>query len=98
MMERDGSLDDASCIARLADDHLLKARQNVSMLTINCAGALLAQFISLKVVPGGVPDSGGSASAPERAVNNPLGVACDGTQKGTPGSVELQLGGRGHEL
>lgn len=58
MMERDGSLDDPTYISQLPDEHPFKARQNVSMLSINCAGALLAQFISLVVGPGGLGDPG----------------------------------------
>jgi hypothetical protein len=58
VMERDGSLDDPTYISRLPEEHPLKARQNVSMLSINCAGALLAQFISLVVGPGGQGDPG----------------------------------------
>lgn len=58
MMERDGSLDDFTYISGLPDEHPLKARQNVSMLSLNCAGALLAQFISLVVGPGGLGHPG----------------------------------------
>lgn len=57
-MDRDGSLDDPMYISALPDEHPLKSRQNVSMLSINCAGALLAQFISLVVGPGGMGDPG----------------------------------------
>ena len=58
MMERDGSLDDPTYISNLPDEHPLQSRQNVSMLSISCAGALLAQFISLVVGPGGLGDPG----------------------------------------
>lgn len=58
LMERDGSLDDPAYISTLPEDHPLKSRQNVSMLSINCAGALLAQFISLVIGPGGLGDPG----------------------------------------
>lgn len=58
MSERDGSLDNDTYIAALPEGHPLKARQNVSMLSVNCAGGLLAQFISLVVVPGGRGDPG----------------------------------------
>jgi hypothetical protein len=58
MSERDGSLDNVTYIASLPDGHPLKARQNVSMLSVNCAGGLLAQFISLVVVPSGQGDPG----------------------------------------
>jgi hypothetical protein len=58
MMERDGSLDDSTYISQLPEEHPLRVRQNVSTLSINCAGALLAQFISLVVRPGGLGDPG----------------------------------------
>jgi hypothetical protein len=58
MTERDGSLDDPTYISALPDEHPLRARQNVSILSINCAGALLAQFVSLVVGPGGQGDPG----------------------------------------
>jgi hypothetical protein len=58
MMERDGSLDDPTYISQLAEDHPARARQNVSLLSVNCAGALLAQFVSLVVAPGGLGDPG----------------------------------------
>jgi len=58
MMEKDGSLDDPTYIASLANDHPLRSRQNVSMLSVNCAGALLGQFISLVIGPGGQGDPG----------------------------------------
>ena len=58
MMERDGSLDNPTYISALPDDHPLRARENVSILSINCAGALLAQFVSLVVGPGGQGDPG----------------------------------------
>jgi molybdopterin-synthase adenylyltransferase len=57
-MDRDGSLDDPTYIAGLPADHPLRVRQNVSMLAVNCAGALLAQFLSLVVVPAGLGDPG----------------------------------------
>lgn len=57
-LERDGSLDNPSYIAGLPVDHPLRVRQNVSILSINCAGALLSQFISLVVSPGGLGDPG----------------------------------------
>ena len=58
MSERDGSFDDPTYIATLPDDHPFKARQNVLMLSVNCAGGLLSQFISLVVAPGGRGDPG----------------------------------------
>lgn len=58
LMEQDGSLDDQGYISRLPQDHPLRARQNVSMLSVNGAGALLGQFISLIVGPGGQGDPG----------------------------------------
>ena len=57
-LERDGSLDDPTYISGLPFDHPLRVRQNVSVLSVNCAGALLAQFISLVVTPGGLGDPG----------------------------------------
>jgi hypothetical protein len=58
MMEKDGSLDDPTYISSLPDDHPLRTRQNVSMLSVNCAGGLLGQFISLAIGPGGLGDPG----------------------------------------
>jgi hypothetical protein len=57
-LERDGSLDDPTYIAGLAVDHPLRVRQNVSILSLNCAAALLAQFVSLVVSPAGLGDPG----------------------------------------
>lgn len=57
-LERDGSLDNPTYIAGLPTNHPLRVRQNVSMLAVNCAGALLAQFVSLLVTPAGLGDPG----------------------------------------
>jgi molybdopterin-synthase adenylyltransferase len=57
-LERDGSLDDPSYINMLPEDHPLRVSQNVAALSVNQAGALLAQFVSLVVVPGGIGDPG----------------------------------------
>jgi len=57
-LEQDGSLDNPTYIARLPTEHPLATRQNVSILSVNCAAALLAQFLSLVVAPGGVGDPG----------------------------------------
>jgi molybdopterin-synthase adenylyltransferase len=57
-VERDGSLDNPSYIDGLPTDHPLRVSQNVSTISVNCAGALLAQFVSLVVRPGGLGDPG----------------------------------------
>jgi hypothetical protein len=57
-LERDGSLDDPSYIAGLPQGHALRSRQNVSVLSVNQAGALLAQFVSMVATPGGLGDPG----------------------------------------
>ncbi len=48
-LERDGSLDNPAYIAGLPAEHPLTTRQNVSILSVNSAGALLAQFLSFVI-------------------------------------------------
>ena len=57
-LEMDGSLEVPAYIEGLPPGHPLRVRQNISLLAVNCAGALLAQFISLIVHPAdiGAPD------------------------------------------
>lgn len=57
-LERDGSLDDQTYIAGLPRDHPLRANENVSILSIAAASALLNQFVSLVVAPSGLGDPG----------------------------------------
>lgn len=57
-LERDGSLDDPTYIAGLPAGNELRANQNVSALSIAAASALLNQFLSLVVAPGGFGDPG----------------------------------------
>jgi molybdopterin-synthase adenylyltransferase len=57
-LERDGSLDNPTYIAGLPAESALRANQNVSALSIAAASALLNQFLSLVVAPGGLGDPG----------------------------------------
>jgi len=57
-VERDGSLDNPTYIAGLPAESALRANQNVSALSIAAASALLNQFLSLVVAPGGLGDPG----------------------------------------
>lgn len=57
-LERDGSLDNPAYIASLPAGSSMRANQNVSALSIAAASALLNQFLSLVVAPGGLGDPG----------------------------------------
>ncbi len=57
-LERDGSLDDPSYIAKLPTDSPLRARQNVYATSLAAASALTNQFLSLVVAPCGFGDPG----------------------------------------
>lgn len=57
MLDRQGLLDDPAYIAR-AGREIAPARQNVATLSASVSAALLAQFISLIVAPGGQGEPG----------------------------------------
>jgi len=57
-LEQDGSLESPAYIAGFPRDHPLRVRQNVSVLSVNCAGALMSQFLSLVISPAGLGDPG----------------------------------------
>jgi len=57
MLERQGLLDDPAYIARAGRDSG-PARQNVATLSVSVSAALLAQFVSLVVAPGGLGEPG----------------------------------------
>jgi molybdopterin-synthase adenylyltransferase len=57
-LERDGSLDNPAYIAGLPANSPLVANQNVSALSIAAASAMLNQFLSLTLAPGGLGDPG----------------------------------------
>jgi len=54
--DRDGSLDNPAYVAGPADD--VPPRQNVAALAVSVTAALLAQFVSLTVAPGGRGEPG----------------------------------------
>lgn len=57
MLDRQGLLDDPAYIARVGRD-IAPARQNVATLSASVSAALLAQFVSLVVAPGGLGEPG----------------------------------------
>ncbi|QKO20906.1 ThiF family adenylyltransferase [Rhodoferax sp. BAB1] len=57
-IEREGMLDDPKYIEGLADDHPLKARQNVFGFSMACASLQLLQMLNLVVAPLDLADSG----------------------------------------
>ena len=57
-LERDGSLENPTYIAGLPAGSALRVNQNVSALSIAAASAMLNQFVSLVVAPGGLGDPG----------------------------------------
>ncbi len=55
-LDAEGLLDDPSYVAGVADQN--PSGQNVAPLSISVAAALLAQYVSLSVAPGGIGDPG----------------------------------------
>jgi hypothetical protein len=53
-----GSLDDPAYIAGLDGHAMTQGGQNVTMLSVNAAAGLLAQYVSLNVAPGGIGEPG----------------------------------------
>jgi hypothetical protein len=57
-LERQGMLDDPTYIEGLADDHLLKVRQNVFAFSMACASMQFLQLLNLIVAPLGISNAG----------------------------------------
>lgn len=57
-VERDGSLDTPSYIESLPEDSPLRTRQNVGVLSLAAASALLNHFLSFVIAPSGLGDPG----------------------------------------
>jgi hypothetical protein len=57
-VERDGSLDDPTYMSGLPADHRLRRRENVYVLSIAAAAAMLQQFITMTIAPSGIADTG----------------------------------------
>tara|TARA_R110000787_G_scaffold209044_1_gene319104 strand:+ start:6081 stop:7472 length:1392 start_codon:yes stop_codon:yes gene_type:complete len=57
-IERQGLLDDPSYIAGLPDNHFIHRNENVFGFSMNAAGLMILQFLSLVVQPAGISDTG----------------------------------------
>jgi molybdopterin/thiamine biosynthesis adenylyltransferase len=57
-IEREGLYDDPSYIESLPKDHFIHRNENVFGFSMNAAGLMILQFLSLIVQPGGISDPG----------------------------------------